>query len=137
MIEKLCMVLIFVGVAVGVGIYADDTPEASTGSSWAAATLGAVVERVRVRHQLLLRRHLRGLRRSVRLEIRRGRHVDRPIGNAILEAAGLVVCWAAHAQMTHRLGASTMPEFFGARFSSPKGLRIAAAAIIFSCSSSP
>ena len=32
--------------------------------------------------------------------------------------------------MTHRLGASTMPEFFGARFRS-KGLRIAAAAIIF------
>ena len=32
--------------------------------------------------------------------------------------------------MTHRLGASTMPEFFGARFQS-KGLRIAAAAIIF------
>ena len=33
-------------------------------------------------------------------------------------------------EMTHRLGASTMPEFFGARYQS-KGLRIAAAAIIF------
>ena len=33
-------------------------------------------------------------------------------------------------EMTHRLGAQTMPEFFGERFKS-KGLRIAAAAIIF------
>ena len=32
--------------------------------------------------------------------------------------------------MTHRLGATTMPEFFGKRYRS-KGLRIAAAAIIF------
>ena len=32
--------------------------------------------------------------------------------------------------MTHRLGATTMPEFFGKRFQS-KGLRIASAAIIF------
>ena len=53
------------------------------------------------------------------------------IGNAIL--GSLLAWWVLGPrtrEMTHRLGASTMPEFFGARFQS-KGLRIAAAAIIF------
>ena len=53
------------------------------------------------------------------------------IGNAIL--GSLLAWWVLGPrtrEMTHRLGASTMPEFFGERFRS-KGLRIAAAAIIF------
>lgn len=53
------------------------------------------------------------------------------IGNAIL--GSLLAWWVLGPrtrEMTHRLGASTMPEFFGARYQS-KGLRIAAAAIIF------
>ena len=53
------------------------------------------------------------------------------IGNAIL--GSLLAWWVLGPrtrEMTQRLQASTMPEFFGKRFSS-KGLRIAAAAIIF------
>ncbi|MBQ3302794.1 MAG: sodium:solute symporter family protein [Eggerthellaceae bacterium] len=53
------------------------------------------------------------------------------IGNAIL--GSLLAWWVLGPrarEMTHRLGATTMPEFFGKRFNS-RALRIAAAAIIF------
>ncbi len=53
------------------------------------------------------------------------------IGNAVL--GSLLAWWVLGPrtrEMTHRLGATTMPEFFGKRYQS-KGLRIAAAAIIF------
>lgn len=53
------------------------------------------------------------------------------IGNAIL--GSLLAWWVLGPrtrEMTHRLGAQTMPEFFGKRFNS-KALRIASAAIIF------
>ena len=53
------------------------------------------------------------------------------IGNAIL--GSLLAWWVLGPrtrEMTHRIGATTMPEFFGKRFQS-KGLRIASAAIIF------
>ncbi len=53
------------------------------------------------------------------------------IGNAII--GSLLAWWVLGPrarEMTHRLGATTMPEFFGKRFDS-KALRIAAAAIIF------
>ncbi|MDO4442385.1 MAG: sodium:solute symporter family protein [Slackia sp.] len=53
------------------------------------------------------------------------------IGNAIL--GSLLAWWVLGPrtrEMTQRLQASTMPEFFGKRYAS-KGLRIAAAAIIF------
>jgi SSS family solute:Na+ symporter/sodium/proline symporter len=53
------------------------------------------------------------------------------LGNAFV---GSLLAWyvlgARTRAMTHHLRAQTMPEFFGARFSS-RGLRIAAAAIIF------
>lgn len=53
------------------------------------------------------------------------------IGNAIL--GSLLAWWVLGPrtrEMTHRLGAQTMPEFFGSRYKS-KALRIASAAIIF------
>ena len=53
------------------------------------------------------------------------------IGNAIL--GSLLAWWVLGPrarEMTHRLGATTMPEFFGKRFNS-RALRIAAAIIIF------
>ncbi len=53
------------------------------------------------------------------------------IGNAIL--GSLLAWWVLGPrtrEMTHRLGAQTMPEFFGKRYDS-RALRIAAAAIIF------
>ena len=53
------------------------------------------------------------------------------IGNAII--GSLLAWWVLGPrarEMTHRLGATTMPEFFGKRFNS-RALRIAAAAIIF------
>ena len=53
------------------------------------------------------------------------------IGNAIL--GSLLAWWVLGPrtrELTHRLGAQTMPEFFGKRYGS-KALRIAAAAIIF------
>ena len=53
------------------------------------------------------------------------------IGNALL---GSLLAWwilgPRTREITHRLGASTMPEFFGKRYDS-RALRIAAAAIIF------
>lgn len=53
------------------------------------------------------------------------------IGNAVF--GSLMAWWVLGPrtrEMTHRLGATTMPEFFGKRYASA-GLRIAAAAIIF------
>ncbi len=53
------------------------------------------------------------------------------IGNAII--GSLLAWWVLGPrtrEMTHRIGATTMPEFFGKRYDS-KALRIAAAAIIF------
>lgn len=53
------------------------------------------------------------------------------IGNAVL--GSLLAWWVLGPrtrEMTHRLNATTMPEFFGKRYHSP-ALRIAAAAIIF------
>ena len=53
------------------------------------------------------------------------------IGNAII--GSLLAWWVLGPrtrEITHRLGAATMPEFFGKRYDS-KALRIAAAAIIF------
>ena len=53
------------------------------------------------------------------------------IGNAII--GSLLAWWVLGPrtrEITHRLGAQTMPEFFGKRYNS-KALRIAAAAIIF------
>ena len=53
------------------------------------------------------------------------------IGNAII--GSLLAWWVLGPrarEMTHRLGATTMPEFFGKRYNS-RALRIAAAAIIF------
>ena len=64
------------------------------------------------------------------MEIRRGRHVDRHRQRILGSLLAWWVLGPRTREMTHRLGASTMPEFFGARFQS-KGLRIAAAAIIF------
>ena len=84
----------------------------------------------RIRHQLLFRRYLRGY--AGQFGWKYGIAATWiGIGNAIL--GSLLAWWVLGPrtrEVTHRLGASTMPEFFGARYRS-KGLRIAAAAIIF------
>ena len=62
------------------------------------AQRGAVALGVRVRHELLLRRHLRGLRRAVRLEVRHRRHVDRHRQRHPGQPFGLVGARPAHAR---------------------------------------
>ena len=130
MIAKICMVLIFVGVAVGVGIYCRRTTKSVDGfvlggrnvGSWMSAfafgtSYFSAVVFVGYAGQFGWKYGIAALWAG--------------IGNAIL--GSLLAWWVLGPrtrEMTHRLGATTMPEFFGKRYRS-KGLRIAAAAIIF------
>ena len=130
MIEKICMALIFVGVAVGVGIYCRRHTGSVDGFILGGRNVGPWLSAFAFGTSYFSAVIFVGLRRSVRLEIRRGRHVDRHRQRILGSLLAWWVLGPRTREMTHRLGASTMPEFFGARFQS-KGLRIAAAAIIF------
>ncbi len=130
MIVKICMVLIFVGVAVGVGIYCRRTTRSVDGFVLGGRNVGpwmsafafgtsyfSAVVFVGYAGQFGWKYGIAALWAG--------------IGNAIL--GSLLAWWVLGPrtrEMTHRLGATTMPEFFGSRYRS-KGLRIAAAAIIF------
>ena len=130
MIAKICMVLIFVGVAVGVGIYCRRTTKSVDGFVLGGRNVGpwmsafafgtsyfSAVVFVGYAGQFGWKYGIAALWAG--------------IGNAIL--GSLLAWWVLGPrtrEMTHRLGATTMPEFFGKRYRS-KGLRIAAAAIIF------
>ena len=130
MIEKICMVLIFVGVAVGVGIYCRRHAGTVDGFILGGRNVGPWLSAFAFGTSYFSAVIFVGY--AGQFGWKYGIAATWiGIGNAIL--GSLLAWWVLGPrtrEMTHRLGASTMPEFFGARFQS-KGLRIAAAAIIF------
>ena len=130
MIAKICMVLIFIGVAVGVGVYCRRSTKSVDGFVLGGRNVGpwmsafafgtsyfSAVVFVGYAGQFGWKYGIAALWAG--------------IGNAIL--GSLLAWWVLGPrtrEMTHRIGATTMPEFFGKRYDS-KALRVAAAAIIF------
>jgi SSS family transporter len=130
MIVKICMVLIFFGVAIGAGIYCRKSSASVDGFILGGRNVGpwmsafafgtsyfSAVVFVGYAGQFGWKYGIAALWAG--------------IGNALL--GSLLAWWVLGArtrEMTHRLGASTMPEFFGKRYKS-NGLRIASALIIF------
>ena len=130
MIEKILMVLIFVGVAVGVGIYCRQHARSVDGFVLGGRSVGPWLSAFAFGTSYFSAVIFVGY--AGQFGWKYGIAATWiGIGNAIL--GSLLAWWVLGPrtrEMTHRLGASTMPEFFGERFQS-KGLRIAAAAIIF------
>ena len=130
MIEKICMVLIFIGVAVGVGIYCRRHTSTVDGFILGGRNVGPWLSAFAFGTSYFSAVIFVGY--AGQFGWKYGIAATWiGIGNAIL--GSLLAWWVLGPrtrEVTHRLGASTMPEFFGARFQS-KGLRVAAAAIIF------
>ncbi len=130
MVEKILMVLIFVGVAVGVGIYCRQHAKSVDGFVLGGRSVGPWLSAFAFGTSYFSAVIFVGY--AGQFGWKYGIAATWiGIGNAIL--GSLLAWWVLGPrtrEMTHRLGASTMPEFFGERFRS-KGLRIAAAAIIF------
>jgi SSS family transporter len=130
MVAKICLVLIFFGVAVGVGLYCRRSTSSVDGFVLGGRNVGpwmsafaygtsyfSAVVFVGYAGQFGWKYGLAAFWAG--------------IGNAVL---GSFIAWwvlgPRTREMTHRLNATTMPEFFGKRYDS-KSLRVAAAAIIF------
>lgn len=132
MIAKICIILVFVGVAVGVGIYCRRCILSVDGFILGGRKVGpwffafafgtsyfSAVIFVGYAGQFGWKYGIAATWIGV--------------GNALL---GSLLAWRVLGprtrEMTNRLKAATMPEFFGVRYDS-KGLRIAAAVIVFLC----
>lgn len=130
MIEKICMVLIFVGVAIGVGIYCRRHTTSVDGFVLGGRSVGPWLSAFAFGTSYFSAVIFVGY--AGQFGWKYGLAATWiGIGNAIL--GSLLAWWVLGPrtrEVTHRLKAATMPEFFGARYHS-KGLRIAAAAIIF------
>ncbi len=130
MIEKICMVLIFIGVAVGVGIYCRRHTGSVEGFILGGRDVGPWLSAFAFGTSYFSAVIFVGY--AGQFGWKYGIAATWiGIGNAIL--GSLLAWWVLGARtrdMTHRLNAKTMPEFFGARYKS-KGLRVASAAIIF------
>ena len=130
MVAKICMVLIFVGVAVGVGLYCRRTTTSVDGFVLGGRNVGPWMSAFAYGTSYFSAVVFVGYAGQFGWKYGIAA-VWAGIGNAIL--GSLLAWWVLGPrtrEMTHRLGATTMPEFFGKRFQS-KGLRIASAAIIF------
>lgn len=130
MFEKILMVLIFLGVAVGVGIYCRRHTGSVDGFILGGRSVGPWLSAFAFGTSYFSAVIFVGY--AGQFGWKYGVAATWiGIGNAIL--GSLLAWWVLGPrtrEVTHRLKASTMPEFFGARFKS-KSLRIAAAAIIF------
>ena len=115
---KLSLLIVFFAVMVGIGLYCRRHTTDVSGFVLGGRSVGPLAHRLRLRHQLLLRRGFCGLRRSVRLKYGIAA-TWAGIGNALL---GSLLAWAVLGRrtrvMTQHLDSATMPEFFGKRFSS-------------------
>ncbi|WP_139651496.1 sodium:solute symporter family protein [Raoultibacter phocaeensis] len=130
MIEKILMVLIFVGVAVGVGIYCRKHTSSVDGFILGGRNVGPWLSAFAFGTSYFSAVIFVGY--AGQFGWKYGLAATWiGIGNAVL--GSLLAWWVLGPrtrEVTHRLGAATMPEFFGKRYKS-KGLRVAAAAIIF------
>lgn len=130
MIEKIILVLIFVAVAVGVGIYCKRSTSTVDGFVLGGRKVGPWMSAFAYGTSYFSAVVFVGY--AGQFGFKYGIAATwAGIGNAIL--GSLLAWWVLGPrtrEITHRLGAQTMPEFFGKRYNS-KALRIAAAAIIF------
>lgn len=130
MLVKILLVIAFVAVAVGVGIYCRHTTKTVDGFVLGGRTVGPWMSAFAYGTSYFSAVVFVGY--AGQFGFKYGiATVWAGIGNAIL--GSLLAWWVLGPrtrELTHRLGAQTMPEFFGSRYGS-RALRIAAAAIIF------
>lgn len=130
MLAKIILVLIFVGIAVGVGIYCKRSTSTVDGFVLGGRKVGPWMSAFAYGTSYFSAVVFVGY--AGQFGFKYGIAATwAGIGNAIL--GSLLAWWVLGPrtrELTHRLGAQTMPEFFGKRYNS-KALRIAAAAIIF------
>ncbi len=130
MLAKILLVLVFVGVAVGVGIYCNRSTKTVDGFVLGGRKVGPWMSAFAYGTSYFSAVVFVGY--AGQFGFKYGIAATwAGIGNAIL--GSLLAWWVLGPrtrEMTHRLGAQTMPEFFGKRYDS-RALRIAAAAIIF------
>ena len=130
MVSKVLLVLVFVAVAVGVGVYCRRSTKTVDGFLLGGRKVGPWMSAFAYGTSYFSAVVFVGY--AGQFGFKYGISATwAGIGNAIL--GSLLAWWVLGPrtrEMTHRLGAQTMPEFFGKRYDS-KALRIAAAAIIF------
>ncbi len=130
MFLKILLVVIFVGVAVGVGIYCNRSTKTVDGFLLGGRKVGPWMSAFAYGTSYFSAVVFVGY--AGQFGFKYGIAATwAGIMNAIL--GSLLAWWVLGPrtrEMTHRLGAQTMPEFFGKRYNS-RALRIAAAAIIF------
>ena len=130
MVAKIILVLLFIAVAVGVGIYCRKSTSTVDGFILGGRKVGPWMSAFAYGTSYFSAVVFVGY--AGQFGFKYGLAATwAGIGNAII--GSLLAWWVLGPrtrEMTHRLGAATMPEFFGKRYAS-KALRIAAAAIIF------
>jgi SSS family transporter len=130
MIIKICMALIFVGVAVGVGIYCRRTTSSVEGFVLGGRNVGPWLSAFAFGTSYFSAVIFVGYAGQFGWKYGLAAFWI-GIGNAII--GSLLAWWVLgprSREMSHRLGATTMPEFFGKRYDS-RALRVASALIIF------
>ena len=130
MVAKVCLVLIFFGVAIGVGIYCRRSTSSVDGFVLGGRNVGPWLSAFAYGTSYFSAVVFVGYAGQFGWKYGIAAFWA-GIGNALL--GSLLAWWVMGArtrEMTHRLDARTMPEFFGKRYGS-KALRVAAAAIVF------
>lgn len=130
MIAKICMVLIFIGVAVGVGIYCRHTTNSVEGFVLGGRNVGPWLSAFAFGTSYFSAVIFVGYAGQFGWKYGLAAFWI-GIGNALI--GSLLAWWVLgprSREMSHRLGATTMPEFFGKRYES-RTIRTASALIIF------
>ena len=130
MIAKICLVVIFFGVAIVVGIYCRKYANGVDGFVLGGRNVGAWMSAFAFGTSYFSAVVFVGYAGQFGWKYGLAAFWA-GLGNAVL--GSLIAWWVLGPrtrEMTHRIGATTMPEFFGKRYNS-RALRIAAAAIIF------
>ena len=130
MVAKICLVIIFFGVAIGVGIYCRKSTSSVDGFVLGGRNVGAWMSAFAFGTSYFSAVVFVGYAGQFGWKYGLAAFWA-GLGNALI---GSLMAWwilgPRTRELTHRIGATTMPEFFGKRYNS-KALRIAAAAIIF------
>ncbi len=130
MLMKICLVVIFFGVAIGVGIYCRSSTNSVDGFVLGGRNVGAWMSAFAFGTSYFSAVVFVGYAGQFGWKYGVAAFWA-GIGNALI--GSLMAWWVLGPrtrEMTHRIGATTMPEFFGKRYNS-HALRVAAAAIIF------
>ena len=130
MLMKICLVVIFFGVAIGVGIYCRSSTKSVDGFVLGGRNVGAWMSAFAFGTSYFSAVVFVGYAGQFGWKYGVAAFWA-GVGNALI---GSLMAWwilgPRTREMTHRIGATTMPEFFGKRYNS-HALRVAAAAIIF------